>query len=74
MGTGYTNYWGSMWDSKWEWSSKFAFLPRRLDNGQWIWLRKYYHGIREIHGPGTPVILQQYMTVKDFTWQVLKQF
>ncbi len=71
MGTGYTNYWGSMWDSSWEWSLKFACLPRSVDSGQWVWLRKYYHGIRVIHGPGTPVILHQYMTPEEYTWYQL---
>ena len=71
MGTGYTNYWGSMWDSHWKWSSKFAYFPRRLDSGQWIWFKEYYYGVREIHGPGTPVILHQYMTPEEFTWHHL---
>ena len=73
MGTGYTDYWGSMWDSNWEWSSKFACFPRKLDSGQWIWLKKYYYGVRVIHGPGTPVILQQYMSTEEFIWKVLQE-
>jgi hypothetical protein len=71
MGTGYTNYWGTMWDSSWEWGLKFAWLPHSVDSGQRIWLRKYYHGVRVIHGPGTPVILHQYMTLEEYTWYQL---
>lgn len=75
MGTGYTDYWGSMWDSRWEWSSKFAYFPRRLDSGQWIWLKEYYHGVRVIHVPAGegPVILHQYMSNEEFTWETLTE-
>jgi hypothetical protein len=73
MGTGYTNYWGSMWDSNWTWALKFAWLPCSLDSGRWIWLKEYYHGVRVITGPGTPVILHQYMTPQEFTWKQLTQ-
>jgi hypothetical protein len=73
MGTGYTNYWGDTWDSKWQWASKFAWLPAKMDNGELVWWRKYYHGVRMISGPGTPVYLHQYMTVEDFTWSALKE-
>ncbi len=71
MGTGYTNYWGSMWDSNWEWSLKFAWIPAKMDSGVSVWWKQYYHGIRFIHGPGTPVTLHQYMTAEEFTWYQL---
>jgi hypothetical protein len=73
MGSGYINYWGSMWDSSWEWQLTFAWFPCSLDSGRWIWFKKYYHGVRVIHGPGTPVILHQYMTPEEFTWHQLIQ-
>lgn len=73
MGTGYTDYWGSMWDSKWEWSSKFSYFPRRLDSGQWSWFKEYYLGQREVHGPGEPVILRKYLTPEEFTWKALQE-
>lgn len=73
MGTGYTDYWGSMWDSRWNWSSKFAYFPRRLDSGQWIWFKEYYRGVRMIHGPELPVYLYQYMTPQEYTWHCLTQ-
>lgn len=25
-----------------EWKKKYAVYPRKMDNGQWIWLRPYY--------------------------------
>jgi hypothetical protein len=73
MGTGYTNYWGSMWDSNWQWTLKFAWLPAKLDNGDFVWWREYYHGVRIIHGPGTPVVLYQYMTAEEYTWKALQE-
>lgn len=73
MGSGYTNYWGTMWDSTWEWNLKFARLPCRLDTGQWIWFKEYYHGVRVIHGPGTPVILHQYLTPQQHLFSMLKE-
>jgi hypothetical protein len=69
MGTGYSG-WGN---TGWQWALKFAWLPARMDSGKFIWCRDYYHGIRLITGPGTPVILHQYMTVEDFTWSALKE-
>jgi hypothetical protein len=43
-----------------------------MGNGRFVWLREYYHGVRIITGPGTPVTFHQYMTVEDFTWRALK--
>lgn len=71
MGTGYTNYWGSMWDSHWEWQITFTWIPRKTRYDKWVWLRKAYFGKRIIHGPGTPVILYQWMTPEEFTWYQL---
>ena len=70
MGTGYTDYWGSMWDSNWQWSLKFAWIPAKMDSGVSVWWKKYYHGVRFIHvsaGEG-PVTLHQYMTAEEFIW------
>jgi hypothetical protein len=69
MGTGYSG-WGN---TGWQWALKFAWLPAQMDSGKFIWWREYYHGIRIITGPGTPVILHQYTTVEDFTWNALKE-
>jgi hypothetical protein len=56
----------------WEWHLKFAWLPAKMDNGEHVWWSEYYHGIRVITGPGTPVYLHQFMTIEEFTWQALK--
>ena len=73
MGTGYVNYWGEAWDSSWQWSTKFAWLPARMDSGKFIWFKEYYHGVRIIHGPGTPVILNQFQTPEEYLFNILKQ-
>jgi hypothetical protein len=57
----------------WSWHLKFAWLPAKMDNGDFIWWSKYYHGLRMITGPGDPVFLHQYMTAEEFTWQALQQ-
>ena len=46
-----------------------------MDNGDFIWWREYYHGIRLIFGPAgeDPVVLHQYMTTQEFTWKQLTQ-
>ena len=67
-----TDYSGWKHQLEWQWGLKFAWLPAKMDSGEFIWWRKYYHGIRLIHGPGTPVVLHQYMTTEEFTWQALQ--
>jgi hypothetical protein len=57
----------------WQWTLKFAWLPCKIDNNNFIWWKEYYHGVRIIHGPGTPVIVHQYMTIEEFTWKALKE-
>ena len=59
----------------WLWHLKFAWLPAKMDNGDFIWWREYYHGIRLIFGPAgeDPVVLHQYMTTQEFTWKQLTQ-
>ena len=59
--------------SDWIWTLKFAWLPARMDSGDFVWWREYYHGVRIITGPGTPVFLHQYKTVEEFTWTALKE-
>jgi len=61
--------------TEWHWLTKFAWLPARMDSGEFVWWREYYHGFRLIHGPAgeSPVMLNQYMTVEDFTWNALKE-
>jgi hypothetical protein len=59
--------------SNWAWTLKFAWLPARMDSGDFVWWREYYHGVRIITGPGTPVFLHQYKTVEEFTWTALKE-
>jgi hypothetical protein len=60
---------------KWDWSLKFAWLPAKMDNSDFVWWKDYYHGVRFIYGPAgeSPVVLHQYMTVEDFTWKALKE-
>jgi hypothetical protein len=72
MGTGYSGIFG-YGVSDWSWATKFAWLPARMNDGRYVWLREYYHGVRIITGPGTPVTFHQYMTVEDFTWRALKE-
>lgn len=61
--------------SDWNWSTKFAWLPAKMDNGDFVWWRNYYHGVRFIYGPAgeDPVVLHQYMTTEEFTWSALKE-
>jgi hypothetical protein len=76
MGTGYTG-----WDcvdklmqgaGNWHWALKFAWLPAKMDSGEFIWLREYYHGVRMVTGPGDPVYLHQYMTPQEYLFKALK--
>ena len=57
----------------WTWSLKFAWLPARMDSGEHVWWREYYHGVRVIFGPAgeSPVVLHQYMTAEEFIWHNL---
>ena len=57
----------------WNWTLKFAWLPAKMDNNDFVWWCKYYHGVRIIIGPGTPVILHQYLTTQEFIWKALKE-
>jgi hypothetical protein len=59
--------------SDWHWSLKFAWLPCKMDNGEHVWWREYFHGVRMISGPGTPVYIHQYMTTQDYLWKALKE-
>jgi hypothetical protein len=59
--------------SNWHWALKFAWLPCKMDNGDFVLWREYYHGVRMITGPGDPVYLHQYMTTEEFTWSALKE-
>ena len=62
------------YNQSWHWHLKFAWLPAKMDNGELVWWREYYHGIRLVFGPAgeDPVVLHQYMTVGDFTWRALQ--
>lgn len=74
MGHGYWHaHWGKAWDSSWWWSTKFAWLPAQMDSGRWVWFKEYYHGSKVIQGPGTPVVLKQYMTSREYLFYTLKQ-
>jgi hypothetical protein len=73
MGSGYVNYWGKNWDSSWEWTLKFAWLPTKMDSDRYIWWNDYFQGVRIVTGPGTPVILKQYMTSQEYLLYTLKQ-
>ena len=70
MGTGYVSPWQDFWTqyNGWSWRPEFAFIPRKTENNKWAWLRKVYHGTRIVYGPGTPVILEKWMTPEEFTW------
>lgn len=77
MGVGSINwreYWGEEeLISNWKWALKFAYLPAKMDSGDSIWWREYYHGVRYIYGPAgeEPISVHQYMTSEEFMWQQL---
>jgi hypothetical protein len=72
MGSGYSSPWSMWWHKPWEYKLMFAWLPRRLDStGKYVWLKQVYMGRREIHGPGTPVVLYKYLTPEEYTWEML---
>lgn len=74
MGTGYVSPWQSWWGDQskdYTWILKFVFLPRKTEYNKWAWLRKVYHGTRIVYGPGTPVILEKWLTPEEFTWEML---
>jgi hypothetical protein len=72
-----SDYWHPHWGnhSSWEWALKFAWLPAKMDNGEFVWWKKYYHGVRFIHVPAGegPVTLHQYVSVEEFIWRALTQ-
>ena len=75
MGTGYRTPWTEVWiDGDWHWALVFVWWPTRTDNGNLVWLKQVYHGMRGISGPGTPVYLHKWMTPEEFTWFQLTQF
>lgn len=57
----------------WMWALKFAYLPAKMDSGDSIWWKEYYHGVRYIYGPAgeQPAIVHQYMTPEEFMWHQL---
>ena len=59
---------------QWKWYLKFAWLPAKMDNGQTIWWREYYHGVRFIMGPAgeSAVVLHQYKTPQEYLFDILK--
>ena len=61
--------------SNWQWALKFAWLPCKMDSGELVWFKEYYHGVRFIFGPAgeDPVILHQYMTTQEFIWKALQK-
>ena len=71
MATGWISPWQYWWNDQskeYTWTLKFVFLPRKTENNKWAWLTKVYHGMRIVYGPGTPVILEKWMTPEEFTW------
>jgi hypothetical protein len=78
MGTGYTGW--SCVDrliqdaSDWKWALKFAWLPAKMDSGEYLWFKDYYHGVRFVFGPAgeDPIILHQYMTPQEYLFNTLK--
>lgn len=60
--------------TKWQWALKFAWLPCKMDSGELVWFKEYYHGVRFIFGPAgeEPVILHQWMSIQEFTWKALQ--
>ena len=61
------------WKTRWEWSNQFIIFPRQSDySKKWLWLEPIVYGRRVITGPGTPVILEKYMTPKEYTLYLLR--
>lgn len=56
--------------SDWSWTTKFAWLPARMDSNISVWWKEYYHGIRFISGPAgeDPIVLHRWMTAEEFIW------
>jgi hypothetical protein len=60
--------------TEWHWITKFAWLPAKMNNGNFIWWREYYHGFRLIHPAGeNPVMLNQYLTPQEYLFRALKE-
>lgn len=70
-----SDYWHPHWGNhnSWQWEIGFALIPVRMNSGKFVWLKKYYHGSKIIQGPGSDVVMHQYMTVEEFTWHALNQ-
>jgi len=76
MGTGWISPWQYWWNTPireytYTWTLQFIFLPRKTENNKWVWFSKVYHGTRIVYGPGTPVILEKWLTPEEFTWHQL---
>ena len=59
---------------KWyKWKLAFAWLPRKCCiTGDKIWLQHAYKGTRLITGPGTPVILYNWMSSTEYLIKKIK--
>ena len=76
MATGWISPWQTFWNDQskdYTWTLRFVFLPRKTEYNKWVWFRKVYRGARIIYGPGTPVILEKWLTPEEFTWFRLTQ-
>lgn len=64
----------SWWVTGWEWNKKFIIFPRKSDySNEWLWMEKVYHGTKVVFGPGTPALLEKYVSVKEYTWYCLQE-
>lgn len=59
----------------WQWALKFAWLPCKMDSGDCILWKNYYHGVRLVFGPAgeSPVVLHQFLTAEEFIWKSLQE-
>ena len=65
---------GSWWEEYWEWDKRFIIFPRQSEHSKkWLWMEHVMYGRKVISGPGTDVILEKYMTPKEYTWHCLTQ-
>jgi len=66
-------WWKHQMDGRYVWQRRFALLPRRsMRSDTMIWLQWAWQGQRIITGPGEPVVMIQWLTDKEFTWEQLR--
>lgn len=60
---------------EYKWTQRFAWLPKRTESGQRIWLKRYWYGTRLVFGIAgeTPVRLETRFTEEEYMWHKLTE-